>query len=311
MKDAYQILGINKTATQDEIKSAYRKLVRNYHPDLHPNDKTAEDKFKEITQAYELIGDSEKRRKYDSGEIGADGRERPGFNYGSARGAGAGAGFKGFDFDEFDLSDLFTGFGMGGRQSQRKSSANYSSFRDKAPTNGKNLNYTLNVSFVEAALGIAKEIKLTSGKKLKLNIPQGTLDAAVLRLKGQGTEGANGGANGDALITIKVGTHPIFTRQNNNILADIPITIKEAIEGGKINVPTLDGLVAVNVPKNSNSGTVLRLKGKGIETKDAKGDLLLTLMITLPDKIDDSLQSFVDSWEEGANFNPRKKLGLD
>ncbi len=317
MKDAYQILGINKSATQDEIKSAYRKLVRNYHPDLHPNDKGAEDKFKEITQAYELIGDAEKRKKYDRGEIGSDGKERPGFNYGgqrqySSHGQSGGFGGGGFSFDDFDLGDLFSGFGMPGRgQKPRKPQPNYSSFREAAKENGKNLNYSLNVSFIEAALGISKEIKLANAKKLKLNIPKGTVDAAVLRLKGQGAEGKNGGSNGDALITIKIQSHPIFKRQNNNVTADIPITLKEAIFGEKINVPTLDGIVAVNVPKNSNSGTVLRLKGKGIETKEGTGDLLLTLMITIPEKPDKMVEEFALSWDEGADFNPRKKLGLD
>ena len=302
MKDAYQILGVKKTATQSEIKSAYRKLAREYHPDIKPNDKKAEETFKEITGAYNILSDADKRAKYDRGELGTDGRERGGFNYQRQ----SGHTHQNFGFGDFDLSDLFSSFGFDGGGAKSRKSQNYNNFRDPR-SNGNNANYSLTVSFVEAALGCEKELSLTNGKKIKLSIPMGTQDGAVLRLKSQGMPGTGGGANGDALINIKVTAHQFFERKGNNIHIDVPITLKEAVQGAKINIPTLDGMVAVNVPKNTNSGTVLRLKDKGIPKQ---GDLHVKLYISLPDKPDSELMEFVEQWDAGANFDPRKKAGL-
>ena len=282
MANPYTLLGVSKNATQDEIKQAYRKLARKMHPDLNPNDPKAEDKFKEISGAYDILSDPEKRKRFDAGEIDENGKERPGYGFGGFN-PGAGGyqthGFEGFNFDfgtggtsqggrkrsGFDFfSDIF-GAGAGGGEDFFSANKRRGA-RAKMP--GANTNYDLNVTFLEAALGKEKEIKLPSGKVLNVKIPAGATDKMTLRLKGQGAPGTNGGANGDALIRILVKPHPYFTRQDNDILLTVPVTLKEAVLGAKITIPTLDGKVALTVPENSNTGTVLRLRGKGIKTKD-------------------------------------------
>lgn len=325
MANPYTLLGVSKNAAQDEIKQAYRKLARKMHPDLNPNDPKAEDKFKEISAAYDILSDPEKRRRFDAGEIDENGKERPGYGFGGFNPGAGGSyqthGFEGFNFDfggagasqggrrrsGFDFfSDIFGAGANGGEEffsANRRRNA-----RPKMP--GTNVNYDLNVTFLEAALGKEKEIKLPSGKVLNVKIPAGATDKMTLRLKGQGTPGLNGGAAGDALIRILVQPHPHFSRQDNDIVLTVPVTLKEAVIGAKITIPTLDGKVALTVPANSNSGTVLRLRGKGIKTKSKTGDLLVRLSVVLPEKPDPELQAFVAKWSPSRSEDPRSKAGL-
>lgn len=320
MANPYTLLGVSKTASQDEIKQAYRKLARKMHPDLNPNDPKAEDKFKEISSAYDILSDPEKRKRFDAGEIDENGKERPGFGfgYGGNPYQGQGSGFEGFNFDfgsaagagkkrsGFDFfSEMFGGANAEGGEDI------FSNLRRrsrKAP--GENVNYDLTVSFLEAALGKDKEIELPNGKVLNVKIPAGTTDKMVLRLKGQGAPGIAGGPNGDALIRILVQPHPYFKRSDNDIFLDVPVTLKEAILGGKITIPTLEGRVSLSVPPYSTTGSVLRLRGKGIKTKNKTGDLLVTILVNLPEKPDKELTQFMEEWQP-ENFDPRAKAGLN
>ena len=323
MANPYTLLGVSKTASQDEIKQAYRKLARKMHPDMNPNDPKAEDKFKEISSAYDILSDPDKRRRFDSGEIDESGKERPGYGYGSYGGGnpfnGAGNGFSGFNFDfgtagqtrggrkrsGFDFfSDMFGGATDGGEDI-------FSNMRRRSSrkAQGENVNYDLTVSFLDAALGKEKEISLPNGKVLNVKIPAGTADKTILRLKGQGAAGMAGGANGDALIRVLVQPHPYFTRVDNDILLDVPVSLKEAVLGGKVTIPTLEGKVALTVPANSNSGSVLRLRGKGVKSGGKTGDLLVKLYIVLPEKPDNELIQFMREWTPAAS-DPRAKAGL-
>lgn len=322
MSNPYTVLGLTKNATQDEIKQSFRKLARKMHPDLNPNDPKAEDRFKELNAAYDILSDPEKRRRYDAGEIDDAGKERAGFgfnpegfrqyrrqtggfedfgfNFADAR-ASSGSRRSGFDF----FSDMFGG-GQGGEDIF---SAMRGSRRKASKSAGANVNYDLTVSFIEAALGKEKEIILPNGKHLNVKIPAGTEDKSVLRLKGQGEAGVGGGPAGDAMIRILVKPDVHFTRNGKDVQVDIPITLKEAVLGGKVTIPTLDGKVALTVPPNSNTGTVMRLRGKGIKTKSGTGDLLARLQIVLPEKPDPDLKAFMEKWTP-RQTDPRVKAGL-
>ncbi|MBR1601216.1 MAG: DnaJ domain-containing protein [Alphaproteobacteria bacterium] len=302
-KDLYQILGVGKTASEAEIKSAYRKLARKYHPDLNKDDKNAAEKFKEISNAYDIIGNAEKRKKYDNNEIDADGKPtgfgagfsggnydfRQGGNpFGSGfGGAGGFSGAQGFDFSSIfgdDIFSQFTGRASGGRSASRK---------------GQDISYTMRVDFIDAAKGVEKQVNL-GGKNVNIKIPAGTLNGRTLRLKGLGYAGLNGGENGDALITVNVAEHPYFKNEELNILLDLPISVVEAIKGAKITVPTINGKVAVKVPPYSSSGEKLRLKGQGIKTNSSQGDEIITLQIVLPKNRSDNLDKMADNLENYA-----------
>ncbi len=299
VKDLYQILGVSKTATDAEIKSAYRKLARKYHPDLNKDDKNAAEKFKEISNAYDIIGNKEKRAKYDNNEIDADGKptgfgagfggDAGGYDFGGGnpfggfkRGAGGGfGGAQGFDFSSIfgeDIFSQFTGGTQGGRATARK---------------GQNVSYNMNIDFLDAAKGIEKQVNL-GGKSVNVKIPAGTQSGQTLRLKGMGNAGINGGAAGDVLITVNVGEHQYFKADGLNVLLDLPISVVEAVKGAKITVPTVNGKVMVKVPPMSSSGDKLRLKGQGINAKNGQGDEIITLQIMLPHEKDDKLAEAVD-----------------
>ena len=316
MDDPYKVLGVSRDATADQIKTAYRKLARSLHPDLHPNDKQAEDKFKKVGSAYDLLGDAKKKARFDAGEIDANGSEQRG--RGRARsGASAGGGGGGFGG--------FGGFGFGGESAQdifdellrRKDKGRqkgWSPFDDQpgmAAAAGGDAHFSLKITFAEAALGATKRITLTSGKNLDVKVPPAAKDASTLRLKGQGHAGRGGGAAGDALIEIKVDAHPFFQRQENDVVINVPVTLGEAIGGAKITVPTVDGKVAVTIPPGANSGTTLRLKGKGAGPAGARGDQLVTLKVMLPDRADDELADFLKKWESKHPYDVRKKEGMD
>lgn len=311
----YEILGVSKTATQDEIKSAYRKIARALHPDVNPNDKTAEEKFKKVGAAHDLLSDPAKRAKYDAGEIDAAGQERARRTYRRSSSAGD-PGFGGFSSSESfrfgeNADDIFEelmkrrdrgrfggdfGFGFGG---------------GPTPSRGADAQYALRVSFEEAALGATKRITLPTGKNLDVKVPKGSADGAILRLKGQGGPGQNGGADGDALIEIKVDPHKFFTRDGHDVLITVPISLSEAILGGKVTVPTISGKVALNIPAWSSSGAVLRLKKKGIPgAGEHAGDQLATLKIVLPETPDADLEKLIKKWAEKNPQDPRAKIGF-
>lgn len=287
-KDLYNILGVSKSSTDAEIKSAYRKLARKYHPDVNKDSAEATNKFKEISGAYDILGDKDKRKKYDNNEIDADGKPTGfgagGFGGGSSQGNPFGQGYQqyggnagDFDFSSIfgdDLSSIFGG-GFGGRS--RASSR---------PRKGQDVAYTMRVSFLDAANGDDKTLAI-NGKNLQVKIPAGTTDGQTLRLKGLGFDGTNGGEKGDALITIHVDKHPYFSADGNNVLLELPISMKEAVLGAKVTVPTISGKVAVNIPPYASSGEKLRLKGKGIKN----GDQIVTLKIISPKSKNKNLES--------------------
>jgi DnaJ-class molecular chaperone len=293
-KDPYAVLGVAKTATADEIKSAYRKLVKKLHPDLHPGDKKAADRFKDVASAYGIVGDADKRAKFDKGEIDEAGQERPQQRYyrdyadqGGARQYQSARGFS--DFDQF--SDLFGDFFAGGAGGQPR---------------GQNVHYRLEIDFLTAATGGQQRITLPDGKQLGVTIPEGVTDGQTLRLKGLGQPGPANAPAGDALIEIHVRPHPLFERKGDDIVSELAIGLDEAVLGGKVEAPTISGRVMVAIPKGASSGQTLRLKGKGIKGKgSAVGDHLIRLKIVMPKTIDDDLAAFMQTWREKHAYDPR------
>jgi DnaJ-class molecular chaperone len=312
MTDPYTALGVQRTSSPDEIKKAYRRLAKQYHPDAHPGDQAAEKKFKEISAAYALLSDADKRGKYDRGEIDASGNPAgfggAGFGDGTARSRARASRRPGGGDFSFDTSDLFNDlFGnLGGFQRQKQGSGG------PPPRQGSDISYTLAVSFIEAAGGAKKRLNLGDSKTIDLSIPPGTENGHVLRLRGKGRPGFAGGAAGDALITVEVAPHPFFRREGHDIHLDVPVSLPEATLGATIPVPTLTGRVSLKVPAGANSGHILRLRGKGITPSGGgtAGDQFVHLRIALPDHIDSELLEFVQRWGARHPYDPRAKLGI-
>lgn len=300
--DPYKILGVARDASQDDIRKAYRKLAKELHPDLHPGDAKAEARFKEVSAANALLSDPDKRARFDRGEIDASGAERPEQQFyrhhADADAAGRYANHPGFA-DEDDLADFLSGiFGQQGHARQ--------GMRMK----GRDAGYSLEVDFLDAVNGAKRRITLPQGGDLDVTIPAGIQDGATLRLKGKGGAGMGGGPAGDALITITVRPHTMFRREGNDIVLDLPITLDEAVLGGKVQTPTVSGEVALTIPKGSSSGDVLRLKGKGVKpARGAAGDQRVVLKVTLPDTVDAELESFFKTWREAHAYDPRADMG--
>jgi DnaJ-class molecular chaperone len=301
--DPYTALGVKKDATQDEIQKAYRRLAKKLHPDLNPGNKIAEEKFKEVTAANDLLSDPDKRARFDRGEIDASGTERPRQQYyrdfADQNGRSAYTNNSGFaDFGDFAgtediLSEIFGRAGGAGRRRR-----------------GQDVRYHLELSFLDAVNGGKQSIVLPDGTTLDVNIPPGTRDGQILRLRGKGRPGIGDGPPGDALIEISVLPHPYFTRKGDDIHLDLPISLKEAVLGAKVKVPTPGGAVTVAVPKWSNTGRVLRLKGRGVPRADgSKGDEYIKLMLMLPEKPDPKLEAFVADWQPLAH-SPRQSMGV-
>ena len=293
--DPYEILGVPRGATDDQIRRAYLKLVKELHPDVNPS-KTAEARFKKVTAAHDIVGDPDRRRQFDAGEIDASGEpRRPAYR---PQGAGARSRGGGPIFEDFGdvFSDLFSGMGRGGGG------------RAGFSTKGRDVRYTLDVDFLEAVQGAKKRVTLPDNGVLDLAVPEGVSDGQILRLRGRGEPGVAGGESGDALVEIRVRPHREFRREGDDILIEVPITIDEAVLGGKVEVPTASGRVQLTIPKGTSSGQVLRLKGKGIRNAatGATGDELVTVRIVLPDTIDDSLSYFLTEWRQKHKYDPRK-----
>ncbi|MBE9554480.1 MAG: J domain-containing protein, partial [Proteobacteria bacterium] len=276
MTDPYKLLGVARDSSQDEIKKAYRALAKKLHPDVNPGDESVEQRFKEVTAAYDLLSDEERRRQFDSGMIDADGTAQNPFHRHYRKDAAGG-----FDFGAsgIDIDDLFSDlFGRGKRGQARQQ------HRARKPK-GQDLTYTTTVSFLDAMRGGRQRVSLYSGKTLDVNLPPGTEDGQRLRMKGQGMPGPAGGIAGDAFVEVHVEAHPFMRREGLDIHLDLPVTLHEAMLGGKVKVPTIDGAVNATVPPNSSGGTVLRLKGRGIMTPKGgrRGDQFVKLRILLPE----------------------------
>ncbi|MCB2096928.1 MAG: DnaJ C-terminal domain-containing protein [Parvularculaceae bacterium] len=325
-RNPYSVLGVVPSASDADIRAAFRKLAKQYHPDRNKDDKKAEEKFKEISAAFDIIGDADRRKKYDRGEIDEQGRERahagyrqwsgpgsqgPGAQGPGAQGAGAygpggpfsGSGYTGGfankgDFD--DLGDIFADLFGRGRAGGAQG------FEQAGAMRGRDLKYRLEVEFLDAARGAKKRVTMPDGRVLDINIPAGVDDGQTLRLKGQGEPGVSGGPPGDVYVEVAVKPHALFERVGDDIHIEAPISLKEAVLGGKITAPTIAGEVAITVPKNSSSGAVLRLKGRGVAREGKKpGDQYVKLKIMLPDGGDEELEEFVKSWSGGGAV-PRK-----
>lgn len=318
-KNPYDVLGVKKTATDKEIKSAYRKLAKKHHPDLNPDNKEADEKFKETSAAYDFLKDKEKRAAFDRGEIDAQGQ--PQWPGGGAQDGNNGAGQRQYyrDFaggpggeryyssggEHINPEDLESIFGsmFGGSAYQSAGHGGHSGYEDMFhQQQNVDVHYKLDIDFMDAALGATKQVTMPDGKNLKITIPEGVKDGQKLRLKGKGQKLPNG-KTGDAYIEVHIAPHKLFTRKGNDVYTQVPIGIHEAILGGKIEVETVHGPVHLTLPKGTDSGKTFRLKGKGIK----KGHHYAEVKIVMPEIIDKDLEEAMKEWAEKYSYNPRKK----
>ena len=309
MSDPYKTLGVSKTASEAEIKKAFRNLAKKHHPDTHPGDDKAKQRFQEISSAYDVIGDKEKRAKFDAGEIDASGNAR-GFDprqhgfRGNPFGGGSTGGDRDFQFSwgqggeqqgGFSAEDIFSeilGGGRRGRQGPRVA-------------RGEDFPVAVTVSFGEAIQGGTRRVILQNGEQIDVKIPAGLKEGQQIRVKGRGGAGKGGGPNGDVLIQAHIAPHPFISRDGNDLRMDLPVTLQEAVLGAKVPVPTLSGTLNLSIPAGSNTGAVLRLKGKGVPGT-AAGDLYVRLVVSLPEKPDSELTRFAQNWS--ATYDPRAKM---
>ena len=305
--DPYTLLGVSRTATEADIKKAYRKLAKELHPDRNTDNPKAAEKFSQVTAAYDLLSDKDKRARFDRGEIDGDGNPAAPFGFGGG-GGGPHGGFRA-DFGSEqagDFSDLFEGL-FGGRGRPGGAGGFAGGFGRRAQPKGANVAYRLTVPFTDAATLAPQRITLADGKTIDLKLPAGVESGTQMRLSGKGQAGPGG--NGDAIVTIEIQPHRFFTRDGDDIRIDLPISLSEAVLGASVRVPTADGAVMLTVPKGSTSGKTLRLKGKGFHKKGGgRGDQLVTLMVDLPVD-DDALVEFVQGWKD-KDRNPRGNLGV-
>ncbi|MEQ1489927.1 MAG: DnaJ C-terminal domain-containing protein [Terricaulis sp.] len=306
--DPYASLGVSRASSADDIRRAYRTLAKELHPDVRPGDKPAEERFKRATAAFNLLSDPVTKQRFDRGEIDADGNERMAFNArggprqsartyagagaGTGPSPGAGGGGAGAGGDPFDLGDIFSdlfGPGFGGART-------YSRMR------GRDIRFTLDIDFLDSIVGAKRRISLAEGRTLDVAIPAGVETSQVLRLKNQGGAGVQGGPAGDALVELRVRPHPFFRREGQDVHMDLSISLTEAVEGARIQAPTPGGNVTLTIPAGSNTGKVLRLKGKGVA---GQGDQFVRLLVMLPELVDEDLRKFVKKWPKRDYTPPR------
>jgi DnaJ-class molecular chaperone len=298
----YDVLGVKRDASADEIRTAYRKLAKRFHPDLNPGKPEAEARFKAISAAYDLLSDPEKRARYDRGEIDESGAERQTRSYYYRPHAEGAQGWKyqpEGEMDLGDLEDLFAAFGSFGRRGRAGEG-----FRAR----GSDRQFTLTVDFVTAATGGKQRLSLAPEEWLDVTIPAGIEDGQVLRLRGKGGPGFGGGPAGDALIEVHVAPHPLFRRDGDNILLELPVSLAEAVLGARVPVPTVTGPVTMTIPKGSDTGGQLRLRGKGIQRRGRPGDQIVTLKVVIGHSGDRELAAFLEKWAPQHSFNPREGM---
>ncbi|MBV8337877.1 MAG: J domain-containing protein [Alphaproteobacteria bacterium] len=298
----YEVLGVKPDASADEIRKSYRKLAKQFHPDLNPGKPEAEARFKSISAAYDLLSDPEKRARYDRGEIDESGAERPQRSYYRTYAEGpAGRKYQPEgEIDLGDLDDLFAAFGSGqGGWRQRGEG-----FRAR----GADRQFTMTIDFVEAATGGKKRLSLAPEEWLDVTIPPGIEDGQVLRLKGKGGAGLGGGSAGDALIQVHIAPHPLFRREGDNIQVELPVGLAEAVLGARVTVPTVTGPVTMTIPKGSDTGTQLRLRGKGIQRRRNPGDQYVTLKVVIGQATDPELAEFLEKWAPRHPVDPRRGM---
>jgi DnaJ-class molecular chaperone len=331
MRDPYEVLGVSKGASQEDIKKAYRKLAKKLHPDSNKKDPKAATKFSELNGAYEIVGDADKRKQFDRGEIDAEGKPRfQGFEgFGGRPGAGAGpfGGGREGNFESFTwgpegvrrsgsrgggaggagfediLSQMFGMRGRGGGPG-----ASFEAEDIGSALRGQDVTATATITLNEAAHGGTRRLELPTAKEIEFKIPPGIQNGKQIRLRGQGMPSPGGGPPGDVLITIEIAPHPLFKVDGQDLRLDLPITLYEAVLGAKVRAPTLDGAVQLSIPPNTSSGRVFRLKGKGLPGKPAAGDLYVTTKIVLPDGKDAELEELMQKWREQKPHDPRNGM---
>ena len=299
-EELYEVLGVKKDASNADIKKAHRSQAKKHHPDLNPGDKASEETFRKVQAAYNVLSDEEKRRRYDAGEIDAEGKEKPRQFYREYADAGGDhpyASSAGFD----DLGDIFSEIFRAQQHGGEKAHIRMQ---------GGDIGYRMEVSFMEAVNGATKRVTMPDGKTLDITIPAGHHDGQILRLRGKGMPGLGGGSAGDAHIEVYVKPHRTFRRRGGDILVELPVALNEAVLGAKVNVPTARGPVSMSIPPGSNTGDILRIKGKGVAAhgKHTAGDQLVTLSVVLPKKTNAELTAFLQEWAKDHSYDPRQGL---
>ena len=316
MSDLYDRLGVDKGASKDELKKAYRELAKKLHPDRNNNDPKIAERFKEVSAAYSILGDDAQRQQYDRGEIDENGNPLgpQGFGPGGARPGGFRGGFgsrrQRREFDMDDAEDLFRSFfSFSGRSGGKKQTNN--PYESSGRNRGLDITYKIDIGFEESITGSSRRLKLNDGRRVDIKVPAGIKSGQVIRLSGQGGPGVSGAPKGDALVEILVSPHPYYTRDGDDINLELPISLDEAILGGDIQVPTPSGRLTIRIPRNSSSGKRLRLKGKGVQKKSGEpGNMYVTLKVVLPEKRDLELEKLIKNWATKDGDKVRKKAGL-